>query len=256
VLRGRALRAYAESTWISGDVEKGSDLLQGCFDIFRELEDEGAIAVLLHRQGVAALMSDDVPRAGQLLEESLELCRRRPNPKLEADAIGKLGWVERRAGNREGALVLFERSAVLCEEVGFTWMQANATLDVADLSHELGRRAVARERGEEALRLSRDLHDRQFIVYGLALLARFAAAAGEVMRAGCLWGSIEAEESRAPVGQWEHEREEYAAAIVVDGDPEFEAARADGRRLSLDEAVEFALTGRNEPAPSSSEVNA
>ena len=85
-----------------------------------------------------------------------------------------------------------------------------------------------------------DLFDRQSIVFALALLARFATETGQVERAGRLWGAIEAEADRAPVGYWERHRDEFAA-LVVHESPEFEQAREVGSRLSLDEAVAYAL---------------
>ena len=80
----------------------------------------------------------------------------------------------------------------------------------------------------------------------MAFLAKLAAARGDLVRAGRLWGAIEAEAVRSPLGNWEQERDEYAAAIVAPGDPEFEAARTAGRGLTLAEAVDYALAGRNQ----------
>jgi hypothetical protein len=40
---------------------------------------------------------------------------------------------------------------------------------------------------------------------------------------------------------WEHEREQFATAVLGEGGEAFEAARSAARRLSLDEAVEYAL---------------
>ena len=240
-LRARALRCHGECLWIAGDLESGGRSMQQCLEEFERLGDERAVTVVRGRLGANALMADDPALARQLLEDILATCRTSPNPKLEADVIGKLGWVERREGNRERALELFEESAILCEQVGFTWMQANVVADVADLSHELGRTEVAKERGHEALRLAHRLRDRQMTVFVLALLAGFAAAAGDGARAGRLWGAVEGEEARGPVGQWEHEREQYEQAVLPVAGPEFEAARAAGRSLTLDEAVEYAL---------------
>jgi predicted ATPase/class 3 adenylate cyclase len=241
VLRARALRVYGESTWISGDFEGGTRLTEQSLAEFERLGDKRAIAVMLHHLGVGALVAEDFPRARRLFDESLAMCRSSPNPKLEADALHKLGWVEHGEGNHERALQLFEESAVLLERVGFTWMQASAVLDIAELSHELGQTGLAEERAREGLRLSYELVNRQSIVYSLALLARFAAADGRAECAGRLWGAIEAEEARGPLGHWERERERYATALFEQGDHEFEAARSAGRRLSLDEAVEEAL---------------
>src|SRR6202040_1735804 len=102
----------------------------------------------------------------------------------------------------------------------------SALMDAADLSHELGRTVVANEQAREALRLSQKIVGRQSTLYALALLARFAVADGRVERAGLLWGAVEAEEGRGPVGAWDRDREEYAGPILAHAGPEFEAARA------------------------------
>jgi predicted ATPase/class 3 adenylate cyclase len=249
-LIARALRVYGESRWISGDYAGGVEAMEESLAMFEQIGDERAIAVGLHRLGTGALMADDLPRARRLIEESLAMSRRTPDPKLEADAVGKLGAIERQAGNPEGALELFERSAILCEQAGSTWLQAHMVLNAAELSHELGSNDVADQLAGQGLRLSVGLVDRQSLVYSLALLARLARSSGDLCRAGRLWGAIETEESRGPVGQWEWGRDELAEAIVVD-DPEFESARMTGRRLTLDEACEYALAGRKEAARSS-----
>lgn len=75
----------------------------------------------------------------------------------------------------------------------------------------------------------------------LALLARAAADAGRTASAGRLWGAIEAEEARGSLGFWDREREAHAAPVLAHAGADFEAGRADGRRLPLDDAVEYAL---------------
>jgi len=241
-LRARALRVFAESNWIAGDLEAGGRLMEQSLEEFERIGDERAIAVGLHRFGVGALMADDLPRSRKLLEASMEMCQSRPNQKLEADIVNKLGWVERREGNRERALELFELSAIQCEQVGFTWMQANAVCDAADLSFELGRTDVAEERGRDGVRLAGEVGDRQLVVFAIAVLARIAAETCQVERAGRLWGAIEAEEGRGPLGQWELDRAEYATRVLADAGADFEAARAAGRSLLLDEAIEYAVS--------------
>jgi ATP/maltotriose-dependent transcriptional regulator MalT len=106
--------------------------------------------------------------------------------------------------------------------------------------HELGDTPRAEERVRESLRLSRDLVDRQGIVYSIAMLAGLSTETGQLERAGRLWGSLEREAEQAPVGYWEGDRSEYEARVVRD-EPAFERGREKGRRLSLDEAVAYAL---------------
>lgn len=237
VLHARALRVLGEANWIAGDLEQGTSRQEEALAEFERLGDEQAVAVLLHRVSVGAITARDFERGRRLLEASLAICRRLPNPKLEADVVRMLGWAEQGEGNREQALELYEEAARLCEQVGYVWVQAGTLLSMAELLQELGRTEAARERAVEALELSRQLVDRRSMVYAMALLASLAAAQGAAARAGRLWGAIEAEESRAPLGNWEQFRAEYAAAVTASGGPGFETGRAAGRALSLDDAV-------------------
>ena len=77
----------------------------------------------------------------------------------------------------------------------------------------------------------------------LAILARAAAEQGDQQRAGRLWGALEREAERGPIGQWEAQGEgdQYTAAVLARTGAEFERARQEGRRLALDAAVELAL---------------
>src|SRR4029079_10926167 len=127
-------------------------------------------------------------RARRLLEDSLAICSRLPNPKLEADAVRTLGWVEEGEGNLERALELYEEAARLCEQVGYPWVGASTLLSVAELSLKLDRADGAEERAGEGFRLSRQLADRRLIVHALTWFAGFAAAQSDRERAGRLWG--------------------------------------------------------------------
>jgi ATP/maltotriose-dependent transcriptional regulator MalT len=241
LLRARALRVYAESAYIAGDYDTSDRMQKESLREFRELGDEPGIAIALHRNAVGEIMAGDLVRARERLDECLAICQRRPNRKLVADTIVKLGSVEWREGNPDRALELWQEGAARCEEIGFTWMQAIAVQAIADIAYEVGRTELARQRAPEALRLCRECDDRQLTVYALSLLARLAAEAGNVNRAGRLWGAIETEESRGPFGHWESERDREFASIADASSPEFEQGRSAGRSLTVDEAVEYAL---------------
>jgi len=240
VLHARALRTYGESAYVAGDFDLSEQIQEESLREFRELGDERGIAHAVHRLSVNATKAGDLVRARELLDECLAICQRRPDPKLVADAFVKLGWIEQLDGQRERALELWEEGATRCEEVGFTWMQASAVMSAADMADELGRTELAHQRAREALHLSRKCDDRQFTLFALALLARLAAKAGQADRAGRLWGAIETEESRGPVGQWESQRDELASNVLTPS-AEFEHGLSSGRSLSLEEAVEYAL---------------
>ena len=74
------------------------------------------------------------------------------------------------------------------------------------------------------------------------MLACVAGVRGEADRAGRLWGAIEDDDVRAPLGGWPRHRASCEARLVAACDgPVFDAALASGRHLSLDDAVALAL---------------
>ena len=75
---------------------------------------------------------------------------------------------------------------------------------------------------------------------GLASL-RDPALVTDSTRAGRLWGAIEAQEARGSLGIWEQQRDELVAPVLAVSGAEFERGRVAGSRLTLDEAVEYAL---------------
>jgi len=239
-LRAQALRTLAEAAATAGDSETGSSAMKGSLAEFERIGDERGIAIVRHRLSIAALSEGDLTRARQLVEASLATCSRLPDPKLEADCVRCLAWIEHADGNLGRAVELNEQSILLLDQIGHTWLLRGALLESADLARELGQFRKAEERARGGLRVAQSLSDRQGTVYSVATIAQVYTAAGRLERAGRLWGALEAEAERAPVGNWDRLEDEAARTIVRD-DPMFELGREEGRRLSLDKAVEHAL---------------
>ena len=106
---------------------------------------------------------------------------------------------------------------------------------------ELNRLDKAEPAARRGLELARVIGDRQSSVFGLVLLAYIAARRGDHAHAHLLWGAVEAEADRAPIGQWEPEREDYRITVLLAEGEELERARQRGRGRSLDDAIEEAL---------------
>ena len=75
----------------------------------------------------------------------------------------------------------------------------------------------------------------------VGILARVAAERGDSKRAGTLWAVVEDEQVAAPLGGWLRHREEAAAGVAEAAGPEFDRGYAEGRELTLDDAVSLAL---------------
>jgi hypothetical protein len=86
-------------------------------------------------------------------------------------------------------------------------------------------------------------------VYAIAILARTAAETGDIERAGLLWAAVELEEQAGPIGQWEGEKDAYAAPVLAHAGAEFDRGLGRGLTLTLDEIVAAATTTRKRSLP-------
>jgi predicted ATPase len=236
----RALRCYAGSLFLAGEYERSHRMNEESLALFRSLGDERGVAELLGRIGISTLQLGDPDKARELLEESRRLFRRVGLDRGEATSIGALGYVAQVEGDLAAAIELFVQSERMAAEVGFTWWQMGMLMSLVECLLDLGRVDEAEPHARQQLRLAQELGDRQSAVVGVAQSAWIASARGDLARAGRLWGAVESEERRAPVGQWEDEREKYLALVL--GGRDLEPFRSQGRGLSLAAAVEEALS--------------
>lgn len=241
LLRARALRAFGSSSQIAGDNEGAQKAYEESLATFRRLDETRSIGILLHRLGMSALEVGDTSRARTLLEESLTLARHVGSRRGETQALGTLGSVEQAQGNTERATALFERSATMAAELGRTWWQATMLSNLAELALDARRPNEAEQRAKATLRLAWLIGDRRTTVYALANLGQAATMNGDARRAGRLWGAIEAEHERAPIGGWERDQTSHAKRILTPDRAKFERGRTEGRQLSLNQTIEYAL---------------
>jgi predicted ATPase len=237
-LRGHALLANASVANPAGDDALAERLYEESLRAFEEIGDRRHVAHLLMRLGHAALYRGDLGRAKELGVESLEMCT---DPHTETLALGLVGETEFRLGYEAHGMELIAQSAELAGETGFSWQRTRMLRRLADWELDHGNVADAERLLGESLQLSHELGDRISVVFALARLARVATETGQPERAGRLWGAVEAEEEGGALGAWYGERERFAVHVLAQVGPEFERGREEGRRLSLDEAVEEAL---------------
>jgi predicted ATPase/class 3 adenylate cyclase len=248
----RALRVQGGMENMLGQIDLAIQRWEQALAIARELGDEQGVAVLLHRLADMARLRGDLPGARALAEESLAGHRRVGFRKGETQALTSLAEVARAEGDLDGALALLHESRPIAEAVGFRWWLSGVLARIGAVSLELGKLQDARRNAEQALALSRAMHDRKAVVYELGLLAEIAAEAGDRRRAGILWGAAEAENERAPAGRWIHGAIE-PERVLAHADSEFGEGRAGGRELSLEDAGAFALEGGEGSGPVSAD---
>jgi non-specific serine/threonine protein kinase len=251
-------KAINEAGWIAVFQSDGRArvLLEEALSLRRELGDKEGVATSLATLGHAVLHRGDKERLEALCEEA-EALRREP---LEQRSLGHLLYFLALAALVGGEV---EQSAVLAEEGLALNRELHDMRGVVLFLVLLG--MIALQSGEheraaalfgEDLHLSQRLGDKAGAAFCLLGLAGAASLGGRPARAARLWGALET--LREAVGivvtdmplvrSWYDYEGRLAAARAQLDEVAWEAAWAEGRAMSLEQAVEYALE-QQEPSP-------
>jgi tetratricopeptide (TPR) repeat protein len=206
------------------------------------------VATVLNNLSLIAFGEGDAEEAQQLLEESLAIYRATGSRQGIASTLGNLGVLARQRGEDEEARQLYEESLALSRELGDLWGVANLLNNLGLLHQSQGNTGAAHPLHIESLQVQQEIGDKDGITSSLESFGCLATARGEFERAARLWGAAEAlrEESGAEraVDEKEFLDQTMTAARAAVGDSAFTAAWSEGRILSCEQAVEFALEPR------------
>lgn len=243
VLEGAGMLAEAQ-----GDYDEAVTCFEEALALTRSAGDVGRISVLLAWLGWAAYELGEYARARACYEESLALTRKREKPSLGivSFVLNGLGNLLQDQGDYAAARVYYEESLALRREIGYQ-------SGVACTLHNLGETLLyqgddplqARELLQESLSLAWEVGDKTHIAAVMAALARVATELGQAARAAQLLSqgeslllSIGAVIPLA--GRQAYERCVEAVRAEL-GQAAFDAAWAEGRARTLEDAVAFAL---------------
>jgi predicted ATPase/class 3 adenylate cyclase len=241
-LHARAVLMHGGVVFIVGDFDRGVEIYEQSLSEYRMLGDELGTAHVLSRLIIPAMLKRDYDEGRSLASRCLDVYRRHGHGRGEAVALGTLAQVEWEAGSHDLGAELAHESLQIAERVGFDWWRVTTLAALSEWAMSSGDLEQGERLGREALELAHRIGERQYRTYLLAILARCAAETGDARRAGLLWAAVELEERQGRLGQWEDERDAYAAPVLRRADEVFEAARAEGRQRTLDELVAVALS--------------
>ena len=219
----------------------------------RELGNKGGIAGSLLSLGIVALWQEDYSQAKTLFEESLTLSREIGNKMGIPGSLGSLGIVALSQGDYGQARALFDETLTLNRELGSKGGIADSLLLLGMVALSQGDYDQATALFEESLTLFRDLGIIVEISLRLAALAGVSAARGGSKRAAQLFGAREALSETfpgkipplLPVFRVEYERYVNLARAGL-GEEAFAAAWAEGRKMSMEQAIDYALNNEDD----------
>ncbi len=243
--RAKALNAAGLLAFRQGDYPSARALYEESLAIYRELGDRRGIAHSLNNLGNVACEQGDYPSARALFEESLAIYRELGDRRGIAISLGNLGNVAYDQGDYPSARALYEESLAIHREMGDRWGIAASLNNLGNVACDQGDYPSARALHEESLAIRRELGDQRGIAQSLEGLAPVAAALAEPHRAARIWGAAERlrEEIGAPLPPNERPRYErqVATARAALGSETFAAAWAEGRAMSMEQAIDYAL---------------
>jgi predicted ATPase/class 3 adenylate cyclase len=229
----RALRLRG-ATW---DFVSRTDLSEQeyarALELFESVGEDAEADHMKLRIAGAALDHGEVERAKRIAVSAFAA-----DPPLALHILGRVAFTEK--DGMRGARLARE-AADAAEAEGKAWFRGVTLFGACEELLALGELEMAVQFFYEGLELLRSVQDLVNLPIALAAGAALAAQLGDTVRAGTLWGAVEAEAERTPRVTTTANLTEYLPYLEpVRGDA-FEEARSRGRTLPLEEAVAYAL---------------
>ncbi|THA66574.1 NACHT domain-containing protein [Streptomyces sp. A0958] len=190
--RLKALWVLGYVAVLQGDPVGAISALTECREEADAAGDATAAAYAVHRTGCLALVTDDLERARDLLDDALG--RYRELGELNSNVL--MAQVE--LAMSTGFLGDLERAAAICEEVrdicedhGERWALSYALYVLAYATLQRGHPERARKLLAESLSISHDFHDLLGTVLSLELLALVTVTEGDAAEAALLQGAAD-----------------------------------------------------------------
>jgi predicted ATPase/class 3 adenylate cyclase len=201
----RSLVGLAHAAWELGDQKRTQTLFLEAAEVARDCGDSQTLGMAVHNLGILALQEGDTETARLHFRQGLALFREMSDELAEGDALAGL---------------------------------ASLALDVGEIDEAAA--LVA-----DSLRLASRLGDREGMFHGLINAADVAARRGETLRAARLLGAadaLRAEIGYRPADVSEQDQRARIDDLLDKNDPAQVAAQSEGSSMSLDDAVELALS--------------
>jgi tetratricopeptide (TPR) repeat protein len=243
--RAWALTALGFFHLSGGDYSVGQQLLGEAINVCREIGDRRSLVHALAWRGGLAGLWGDYTGGSKGLEEALALARELNDKLATGVALVGFGNLRVSEGNDREARSHFEESSGFLRDVGDTNTLGWARRQLGHIALRAGDLAGGFALCVESLKLNLEINDRRGLAACLGAIACICVQKGEPSAAARLYGASEAlleswSEQLMPFDVAEL-RSYVDAARARLGTHEYDRMFAEGRRMSKDEAVAYAL---------------
>ncbi|HEX6506750.1 MAG TPA: tetratricopeptide repeat protein, partial [Chloroflexota bacterium] len=229
-----------------GDYARAIALHEEALELSREIGDKRGLSANLNNLAIALQDQGEYERAARMHEESLALSQELGELYAVMYSLNNLGAVALEQGQYDRAVDYGEKALHLAREIGNVRSTIVALINLGLAAQEQGEYRCSWARYEEAVRLVQPIADKHQTFSCLEHLAHLARAEGQYRRAARLCGAAarirELSGSRLERPDRPRVEATTAAARSALGDAGFEAAWSEGQELTMEEALEYALT--------------
>jgi tetratricopeptide (TPR) repeat protein len=228
-----------------GNLSEARACLEDSLALYREVGDAWGIGLTTRTLGRLARDAGDYESAHTLYEESLLVYRSLGDKLSLMLTLNSIGELVRLQGDYSGASAFYAESLQLTREIRTRFSQGS-------LLHNLGHVALherdyvrARALFEESLAVYRQRENTHGLTLCVAGFAGIMGATGKPQQAAQLIGAVEAsfeaiDTPMDPVDRMEYDRNVAAVRAQLD-EATFNAAWAEGRKMTLEQAIQYAL---------------
>jgi non-specific serine/threonine protein kinase len=253
--RAKTLHGAAILAAIQGDLEYAFNRFTESVQAYRDVADSAGASRPLGDLATTYAFLGDSTRAQELAQEAVRLAQDMDERWALAYARHMCGQIALHEGRYRPAIELSEHAAEIWREIGDNRGLAHDLVQLSIALRQQGNIARAIELAREALALFDGLGETWGIAGSLVVIAAAAERLGEVQPAARILSAEDAFARKTGISlvipHWQRDFDSTVdAAREALGSEAFAAAWSTGAKLSIEEAIAYALTGRlPEPAP-------
>jgi predicted ATPase/class 3 adenylate cyclase len=246
--RAKAFIALGGLTYWLGDVDATEAAYESAVRLYRELEDHEAEAEALYNLAYVPIMRGNLDTSRKRFEKSLAVAREIGRADLVAKNQLTLGIAIRQAGDVHAGHSLVEQAVKYFRDSDDSFQLAWGLGEMATAYHMLGERGARQAAYLESLGLFAEAGSLPGIGARLELIAVFASSDGLHAQAVRMMAAADAlTETTGATAPWilTPSRNVEGPARREIGDQAVEEALAEGRQMTIDQAIAYARTIAN-----------
>jgi tetratricopeptide (TPR) repeat protein len=243
--RAEALAGVGILAWLQGDHDVARSRLEESVALCRNLQYRSGLVQPLQFLSMEMLGRGDTMAARSMAEESVEIARAGDSGFDLAIVLANLGLAAHTQNDYAVARSVLRECIEICREIGDNWLLSLPYRHLGYMELREGNYEQATALFKEGLSTLRDVKEKWFVARAVESLAISSAMQGDYARAGRLFGAGETLREAVGASVQAFYRPDYDRGIVAarEGTDKaaWEDARAQGRAMTLDEAVSYAL---------------